>query len=219
MKKVINFCRIDEDELHRFYTATKGDIPCLLSSLKRTIRWRETYYLLSQEELESWSTLVFWHGFDRMFRPCLVIRLGHACSSLPPHDRPRFSQAVGMNSFSILLYWICLLLHWRETSQDGSSLCKMRFNCGKAYLAWMKILAEIYWCRWFSASYVKKHPNSWPYVKLSERRNKKHSILVRFLSFCCIHMNSNAKTMSVTMNNNFNCILMLFYVFFPIFYT
>lgn len=86
--------RIDENELRRYYTATKGDLSSLLSSLKRTIRWRETYYLLSPEELEKWSTLVFWHGYDVMHRPCLIIRLGLACSNLLPHDRPRFSQAV-----------------------------------------------------------------------------------------------------------------------------
>ncbi|XP_073114658.1 uncharacterized protein [Elaeis guineensis] len=56
--------RVDEDELHRFYTAANGDISCLLSSLKRTICWRETYHILSSQELEMWSQLVFWHGFD-----------------------------------------------------------------------------------------------------------------------------------------------------------
>ncbi|XP_008776594.1 uncharacterized protein LOC103696681 [Phoenix dactylifera] len=86
--------RIDEDELHRFYTASNGDISCLLSSLKRTIRWRETYNILSSQELETWSHLIFWHGFDVMFRPCLVIRIGLACSSLMPHNRPRFVQAI-----------------------------------------------------------------------------------------------------------------------------
>lgn len=86
--------RIDEDELHRFYTAANGDISCLLLSLKRTIRWRETYNILSSQELEMWSQLVFWHGFDVMLRPCLVIRLGLACSSLMSQDRPRFVQAV-----------------------------------------------------------------------------------------------------------------------------
>lgn len=86
--------RIDEDELHRFYTASNGDISCLLSSLKRTIRWRETYNILSSQELEMWSHLVFWHGFDVMLRPCLVIRLGLACSILMPQNRPCFVQAV-----------------------------------------------------------------------------------------------------------------------------
>ncbi|KAL5986174.1 hypothetical protein ACLOJK_028168 [Asimina triloba] len=44
--------RIDEDELHRFYTAANGDLSCLLSSVKKTIRWRETYAILSAQELE-----------------------------------------------------------------------------------------------------------------------------------------------------------------------
>ncbi|CAL9103819.1 unnamed protein product [Musa acuminata var. zebrina] len=86
--------RINEDELQRFYDAANGDLSCLLSSLKKTIRWRETYSILSLQELEKWSHLVFWHGFDVMLRPCLVIRLGLACSRLVPHERPRFTQAV-----------------------------------------------------------------------------------------------------------------------------
>lgn len=86
--------RINADELRSFYIATKGDRSSFLSSVKRTIRWRETYRLLSSEELENWSTLVFWHGCDVMHRPCLIIRLGFACSTLPYHERRRFSQAV-----------------------------------------------------------------------------------------------------------------------------
>ncbi|URE03040.1 CRAL/TRIO domain [Musa troglodytarum] len=86
--------RINEDELQRFYDAANGDLSCLLPSLKKTIRWRETYSILSLQDLEKWSHLVFWHGFDVMLRPCLVIRLGLACSRLVPHERPRFAQAV-----------------------------------------------------------------------------------------------------------------------------
>eukprot|EP00262_Sarcandra_glabra_P017111 TRINITY_DN5761_c0_g1_i2.p1 TRINITY_DN5761_c0_g1~~TRINITY_DN5761_c0_g1_i2.p1 ORF type:complete len:348 (-),score=52.04 TRINITY_DN5761_c0_g1_i2:394-1389(-) len=86
--------RINEEEFHRFYTAANGDFTSLLSSIKRTIRWRETYHILSAQELEMWSHLVFWHGYDLKLRPCLIIRLGLACSSLESHDRPRFAQAV-----------------------------------------------------------------------------------------------------------------------------
>lgn len=86
--------RINEDELHIFYTAANGDFTSFLSSVKKTIRWRETYRLLSSEELEMWSYLVFWHGTDVKQRPCLVVRLGSACVSLPSNDRPRFAQAV-----------------------------------------------------------------------------------------------------------------------------
>ncbi|XP_077216549.1 uncharacterized protein LOC143851107 [Tasmannia lanceolata] len=86
--------RISEDDLHRFYTAANGDFSCFFSSIKRTIRWRETYTILSVQELEMWSHLVFWHGCDLKLRPCLIIRLGLACSSLASHDRPRFSQAI-----------------------------------------------------------------------------------------------------------------------------
>lgn len=86
--------RFNEDELRRFYTVANGDIACLVSSLKKTIRWRESYNILSSAELEVWAHLVFWHGFDVMLQPYLVIRLGLACSTLAPHDRPRFAQAI-----------------------------------------------------------------------------------------------------------------------------
>lgn len=86
--------RINDDELHRFYNAANGDFSCLLSSIKRTIRWRETYKILSLQELEVWSHMVFWHGCDIKLRPCLIVRLGLACSTLAYHDRPRFAQAV-----------------------------------------------------------------------------------------------------------------------------
>lgn len=89
-------CRINEDDLRRFYTAANGNFPSFLSSVKKTIRWRETYGILSLEELETWSPLVFWHGYDLKDRPCLIVRLGVACSNLPWRDRPRFAQAVGM---------------------------------------------------------------------------------------------------------------------------
>ncbi|XP_057956081.1 uncharacterized protein LOC131149553 [Malania oleifera] len=86
--------RIDENELHRFYTAANGDFSCLLSSIKKTIHWRDTYNILSGQELEMWSNMLFWHGFDVKQRPCLIVRLGLVCLSLPYHDRPRFAQAV-----------------------------------------------------------------------------------------------------------------------------
>ncbi|KAK3033954.1 hypothetical protein RJ639_034118 [Escallonia herrerae] len=86
--------RIDKDELQRFYTAANGDFSCLLSSVKKTIRWREKYKILSGQELEIWSNMVFWHGFDVEHRPCLIVRLGLACISLPSDERPRFAQAV-----------------------------------------------------------------------------------------------------------------------------
>ncbi|KAJ4978560.1 hypothetical protein NE237_009340 [Protea cynaroides] len=86
--------RIDEDELRRFYAVANGDFPCFLSSIKKSIHWRETYNILSVKELEMWSHLVFWHGFDMELRPCLIIRLGLACSTLPFRDRPRFAQAI-----------------------------------------------------------------------------------------------------------------------------
>ncbi|KAI3694592.1 hypothetical protein L1987_77559 [Smallanthus sonchifolius] len=85
--------RINEDELHRFHSAANGDFSCLLTLVKKSIRWRETYIILSEEELEMWSNMVFWHGSDVKNRPCLIIRLV-ACISLPPSERPRFAQAI-----------------------------------------------------------------------------------------------------------------------------
>ncbi|XP_031268219.1 uncharacterized protein LOC116126678 isoform X2 [Pistacia vera] len=86
--------RLNEDELHRFYTAANGDFSCFLALIKKTIRWRETYRILSEEELQTWSDMVFWHGFDVQHRPCLIVRLGLACYVMPSHDRPRFAQAI-----------------------------------------------------------------------------------------------------------------------------
>ncbi|KAG8382095.1 hypothetical protein BUALT_Bualt05G0040800 [Buddleja alternifolia] len=86
--------RLHKEELQRFYLAANGDLSSLLSSVKKTIRWRETYRILSAEELEVWSNMTFWHGIDVKHRPCLIVRLGLACVSLPSHDRPRFVQAV-----------------------------------------------------------------------------------------------------------------------------
>lgn len=86
--------RINDDELLRFYKASDNDYSCFLTSIKKTIRWRERYRFLSGEELEMWSNLVFWHGFDLLQRPCLVLRLGIACSKLASQDKPRFTQAI-----------------------------------------------------------------------------------------------------------------------------
>jgi hypothetical protein len=86
--------RFNDDELRRFYAASNGDFSCLISSVKKTICWRERYGILTEPEMEMWSSVVFWHGFDVKHRPCLVVRLGVACSNIPTHDRPRFAQAI-----------------------------------------------------------------------------------------------------------------------------
>ncbi|KAK7272079.1 hypothetical protein RJT34_28465 [Clitoria ternatea] len=86
--------RINEDELRRFYEACNNDFSSFVTSIKKTVRWRETYRILSEEELKTWSEMVFWHGYDTRHRPCLFVRLGLACSTLTSHDKPRFSQAV-----------------------------------------------------------------------------------------------------------------------------
>ncbi|GMH07418.1 hypothetical protein Nepgr_009258 [Nepenthes gracilis] len=86
--------RFYEKELHRFYTAANGDFSTFLSTVKKTIHWRKTYNILSEQELELWSHVVFWHGYDVRHRPCLIVRLGLACISLPTHERPQFVQAI-----------------------------------------------------------------------------------------------------------------------------
>ncbi|KAG0465157.1 hypothetical protein HPP92_019321 [Vanilla planifolia] len=85
--------RFNVDELNRFYAAANGDLANLLSS-SRSPFVGGNYNILSSHELEVWSHLVFWHGFDVMLRPCLVIRLGLAWSTLAPDERPRFAQAI-----------------------------------------------------------------------------------------------------------------------------
>ncbi|CAL5322461.1 unnamed protein product [Camellia sinensis] len=86
--------RLNDDELHRFYTAANGEFSRLLSSIKKTIHWRQTFTFLSPQELESWSYLAFCHGYDVQLRPCLIIRLGLACSNLRSNNRPIFAKAV-----------------------------------------------------------------------------------------------------------------------------
>lgn len=86
--------RFNKEELRRFYASANGDFSYFVSSIKKTIRWRETYRILPQEELEAWSNIVFWHGYDVKHRPCLIVRVGLACSNLPSEERPRFAQAV-----------------------------------------------------------------------------------------------------------------------------
>ncbi|XP_071708037.1 uncharacterized protein [Rutidosis leptorrhynchoides] len=86
--------RMNEDELCRFYAVSEGDFARLLSSVKKTIRWRQKYTLLSPQELEYWGNLVFWHGSDRMQRPCLFIRVGIAGSELASGGQAQFVRAV-----------------------------------------------------------------------------------------------------------------------------
>lgn len=92
--------RLDEDELFRFYAATNGEFPKFVASVKKTLRWRQTYTMLSPHELEDWSCFVFWHGYDVKRRPCLIIRLGLACSNLSSSNKPFFAKAVGEYSVS-----------------------------------------------------------------------------------------------------------------------
>ncbi|KAI3507773.1 hypothetical protein L1887_22767 [Cichorium endivia] len=85
--------RINEDELYRFHSATNGDFLTLVSLVKKSIQWRESYKILSEEELKVWANMVFWHGYDVKNRPCLIIRLV-ACVKLPSSERSQFAQAI-----------------------------------------------------------------------------------------------------------------------------
>lgn len=103
-------CRINEDELGRFYTASNNDFSRFVNLIKKTIHWRESYTFLSRNELEMWSSMVFWHGSDAMHRPCLIVRLGLACSTLASRDRPKFSQAVCMFSTAHAVFLLMVLV-------------------------------------------------------------------------------------------------------------
>ncbi|KAL8159766.1 hypothetical protein V2J09_001303 [Rumex salicifolius] len=84
--------RISEDDIYRFYTSTNGDFPTFLSAIKKTIQWRQTFKFLSLQELDGWSSVVFWHERDKKGRPCLFVRLGLACSDTTHKDRSRLNE-------------------------------------------------------------------------------------------------------------------------------
>ncbi|KAJ7518444.1 hypothetical protein O6H91_21G069200 [Diphasiastrum complanatum] len=86
--------RLNNDELGRFLVATNGNIETSIEKVKKTIKWRDTYYFLSASELKHWLHLVFWHGYDAKLRPTLILRLGKAYSTLLAHQRPQFVQAI-----------------------------------------------------------------------------------------------------------------------------
>lgn len=103
-----DYFRMNEDELRRFYAVCEGDFERFLLSVKKSIRWRQKYSLLSPQELDSWAKLVFWHGSDKMQRPCLIIRIGPAGSDLASNGQAQFVKAVGMHFF--LVTFTCLFL-------------------------------------------------------------------------------------------------------------
>ncbi|WMV31512.1 hypothetical protein MTR67_024897 [Solanum verrucosum] len=86
--------RLNDDELRQFYAAANGDFARLLSSVKKTIKWRQSYTFLSPEELKAWSPFIFWHGHDANQRPCLIISLGLACSNLRSNGKSLLIKAV-----------------------------------------------------------------------------------------------------------------------------
>ncbi|MCO5598281.1 hypothetical protein L7F22_052373 [Adiantum nelumboides] len=86
--------RIKDDELKRFLLAANNDLKKCAALIKRNVQWRETFYFFPQYEMDKWSSLVFWHGYDVQMRPSLVVRIGWAYSILRAHERPCFAQAV-----------------------------------------------------------------------------------------------------------------------------
>lgn len=102
------FDRLNDDEIRRFYASTKGDFQRTLSLVKKTIQWRQSYTFLSPQELQAWSHLVFWHGYDLKKRPCLIIRLGLACSNLRASERDFFAKVIGNFFLPIICTLGCL---------------------------------------------------------------------------------------------------------------
>ncbi|XP_048494881.1 uncharacterized protein LOC104887023 isoform X1 [Beta vulgaris subsp. vulgaris] len=86
--------RITEDDLRRFYHVANGDFSSFLSSVKRTINWRQNFRFMSIQELEDWSEMVFWHGIDAKQHPCLIIRVQSACSNIMSTERSRLPEVV-----------------------------------------------------------------------------------------------------------------------------
>lgn len=92
--------RFDDDAVQRFWAAAHGDTTKFVTNVRKTTKWRENYHFLSQHELEIWEHLVFWHKYDALGRPVLIIRLGLAYSTLAPSERPLFAQAIGISPIS-----------------------------------------------------------------------------------------------------------------------
>lgn len=86
--------RIGDDELERFLLAANNNVKQCAALVKKNVRWRETFYFFPPYELEKWSSLVFWHGYDTRMRPSLVVRVGSAYSILKANERPSFAQAI-----------------------------------------------------------------------------------------------------------------------------
>ncbi|XP_021771085.1 uncharacterized protein LOC110735200 isoform X2 [Chenopodium quinoa] len=99
--------RITEDDLCRLYHVAKGNFSRFLSSVKRTINWRQNYRFMSVQELEEWSEMVFWHGYDIKRHPCLIVRVQAACSFMMSGERYRLPEVL----VSQIEYGILHLVH------------------------------------------------------------------------------------------------------------
>jgi hypothetical protein len=86
--------RVDDEEIRRFWLASKGDVVKFVSMMQKTLKWRESHKFMSLSELKDWSPLLFWHLRDSHTRPILIIRLGLTCATITPAQRSLFAQAV-----------------------------------------------------------------------------------------------------------------------------
>ena len=66
-------------------------------SVKKAIRWRQSFRFLSIQELDRWSDVVFWHGDDVKGHPCLIVRVAPACSHVITEEGSRLPEVVGMH--------------------------------------------------------------------------------------------------------------------------
>lgn len=85
---------VDKADLRRFICATGGDHALLKHRLKQTIKWRQSYPFSSSQMIQRCSHVLFWHGLDKQFQPCLIIRIGLACNNLLYDHMPLFAQAI-----------------------------------------------------------------------------------------------------------------------------
>lgn len=85
---------VADDEVKRFWLASKGDTAKFVTIMRKTLEWRQSFDFMPQFELHEWLPLVFWHRRDAHGRPILIIRLGLACTTSTPAQRPQFAQAV-----------------------------------------------------------------------------------------------------------------------------
>ncbi|KAI3750038.1 hypothetical protein L2E82_20662 [Cichorium intybus] len=87
--------RINEEELCRFHSATNGDFLSLVSLVKKSIQWRESYKILSEEELKLPSS-------ERTrFAQAIVSQVEHGILHLVNKENPEITVLVDCEGLSI----------------------------------------------------------------------------------------------------------------------